>query len=228
MESLARTFLSASFRQFFKLLYTTFAWAYDLVSWTTSMGQWKTWLLTSWEVLPDGNILEVGHGPGHLLLKLSQNKRVGIGVDASAQMGRMATKRLHKHGYEPRIIQALSQRLPLTSSYFAGVVSTFPSEYIIDPDTISEIWRVLQPDGIFVIISSAQITGRNLPDRFAALLFRISGQSAEPGKSWNELLDHHGFSTHIDHVSQSRATVIRVIAHKNVLQNDFAPSSTQA
>jgi ubiquinone/menaquinone biosynthesis C-methylase UbiE len=227
MESLAKRFLRASLRLFFKHLYTTFAWAYDLVAWTSSLGQWKVWQSTALEILPDGNILELGHGPGHLLLKLAQNNQVGFGVDASAQMGCIASKRLHKHGYKTNVIQALGQRLPLMSGHFSSVLSTFPSEYIIDPDTLSEVWRVLQPGGAFVIVSSARISGRNLPDRFAAWLYRITGQSGKLHEGWAEPLERLGFSSHLDYVQLPRATVLRVIARKNVTRR-FAPSSTQA
>jgi ubiquinone/menaquinone biosynthesis C-methylase UbiE len=216
MESLTKRFLRASLRLFFKHLYTTFAWAYDLVAWTSSIGQWKTWQSVALETLPNDNILELGHGPGHLLLKIAQNNQAGYGVEASAQMGRIAAKRLQKHGYKSHVIQALVQRLPLMSEYFSGVLSTFPSEYIIDPETLSEVWRVLQPGGKFVIVSSARITGRNLPDRLAAWLYRITGQSGELQDGWAEPLERLGFSARLDYVKVQRATVLRVVACKNV------------
>lgn len=221
MESLVKRFLRASLRLFFKHLYTTFAWAYDLVAWTSSIGQWKTWQSVALEILPNGNTLELGHGPGHLLLTIAQNNQVGFGVEASAQMGRIAAKRLQKHGYKSNVIQALVQRLPLMSNYFSSVLSTFPSEYIIDQETLSEVWRVLQPGGIFVIVSSARITGRNLPDRAAAWLYRITGQSGESQDDWAEPFERLGFSSRLDYVQLHRATVVRVVACKNIRRKNL-------
>ena len=38
------------------------------------------------------NILEIGHGPGHLLLELSQQGKFVVGLDLSPYMGRMAQR----------------------------------------------------------------------------------------------------------------------------------------
>jgi ubiquinone/menaquinone biosynthesis C-methylase UbiE len=57
------------------------------------------------------------------------------------------------------------------------VVATFPTEYIYDPATLQEAYRVLLPAGRLVILPGATILGRGLLDRIMALLFRITGQT---------------------------------------------------
>lgn len=215
MEPTAGKILKNLLRLFFKHLYTKFAWAYDLVAWTTSMGQWKTWQSAAIEVLPNGDLLEVGHGPGHLLLTLAQHERKIIGVDSSIQMGRITARRLRQNGYRPNVIRSLVQHLPLPSGHFSCVLSTFPSEYIFDPDTLSEVRRILRSGGVFIIVCTVHITGRSIPDRFAAWLYRITGQTGEPGDDWSEPLKRMGFHSRLDYVQQERAVVLRIVARKH-------------
>ena len=40
---------------------------------------------------------------------------------------------------------------------FDTVISTFPSEYIYDPDTIAEVVRVLRPGGRFIVVEGANL-----------------------------------------------------------------------
>jgi ubiquinone/menaquinone biosynthesis C-methylase UbiE len=55
----------------FRLLYHELAWSYDLVSWLASRGLWRRWQQAALAYLPvEGRFLEVGFGPGHLLLDL--------------------------------------------------------------------------------------------------------------------------------------------------------------
>ena len=228
MERFAGKFLKKLLRLFFNQLYTRFAWAYDLVAWTTSIGQWKTWQSAAIEILPDGDLLEVGHGTGHLLLNLVRGKRKIIGVDPSIQMGRIAARRLTRNGYRPKVIRSVVQHLPFPGGHFSCVLSTFPSEYIFDPDTLSEVQRVLQPGGVFIVVCAVYIVGRSIPDRFAAWLYRITGQTGKPGDNWSQPLDRLGFHSQLHYVQQERAVVLRIVARKSHSQSGFAPSASQA
>ncbi len=53
-------------RFFFRLLYHQFAFTYDLVAATVSLGRWKDWVLSVVPFIEGTRILEIGHGPGHL------------------------------------------------------------------------------------------------------------------------------------------------------------------
>src|SRR5437764_8399686 len=60
-------------------------------------------------------------------------------------------------GAGKRVLQGSAQHLPFPDASFDTVVSTFPSEYIYDPDTISEVARVLRPGGCLIVIEGANL-----------------------------------------------------------------------
>ncbi len=228
MEPHSQKLLRAVLRLFFEKLYTTFAWTYDLVAWMSSMGQWRDWQLAALKDLPEGDILEIGHGTGHLLLRLVRLGRNVLGIDPSTQMTRIAARRLQRSGYPYLVIQSKAQRLPLPKGRFSIILSTFPSAYILDPDTLSEAYRVLQPEGVFVIIGSVRIIGGGLHDRFAAWLYRILGQTSEYMEGWDQGFLNQGFTTHLEEINQRRAIVFRVVAKKPLKGSLIASSTTEA
>src|ERR1044071_1050250 len=85
-----RTFM----RFVFHLLYHPFAFAYDLVAATVSLGKWKDWVLCVVPFIEGTRVLEIGHGPGHLQRALLSRGFVAAGIDESAEMGRLAKRNL--------------------------------------------------------------------------------------------------------------------------------------
>lgn len=166
--------LTPLLRLFFRWLYHSLAFAYDLVAAVVSAGHWNEWTRAVQPYLRGSRILELGHGPGHLQQALQERYPAVIGLDESRQMGRLALRRLMKAegGYAPRLVRCLSQCLPFPKSSFDSVVSTFPSEYIAEPDTISEVIRVLSPQGRLVVLPAAW--PRN---RFLNWLFKVTGEA---------------------------------------------------
>ncbi len=75
---------------------------------------------------------------------------------------------------------------------------------------------------MLVIVPSAQITGTSLPDRFAAWLFGITGQSDDPDPQWRLLFEEAGFSLQLDRVKLPRAAVLRLTARKLTTRPWFA------
>lgn len=182
-------------RLFFKLLYHQFAWSYDLVAASVSLGKWKRWIYTVIPYLPEGRLLELGFGPGHLQVALKAQGRAPVGLDESAWMAAQAQARLRSLGFEPGLANGLSQRLPFASGAFCSIVATFPSEYIIDPNTIKECYRVLQPGGVLVLLPVAWITGKGLLHHLAASLFRVTGQAPELDERFIQPYLVDGFET---------------------------------
>lgn len=170
-------FLRVILRTFFYLLYHTLAWSYDWVADFVSVGRWKAWIFSALPYLNKSPILELGHGPGHLQIALHGIEKRIYGIDASRQMVRIAKRRITNAGYSPQLVQGTAECLPYSSNYFCCVTATFPSEYIIDPDSLQEIWRVLVDGGELIVVAGAWITGEKLFDRLAAWLFRITGQA---------------------------------------------------
>lgn len=172
-------FISGFLRLFFKLLYHQFAWTYDWVAAAVSIGMWKDWVSSVLPFIDHPPVLELGHGPGHLQVDLARQGVLCFGLDESRQMSRLARRRLLRFGLIPRLARGVSQSLPFPSGSLRQVVATFPSEYILQPETLGEIYRVLAPGGEFVMLPAAWITGVHPVHRMAAGLFRITGQSPE-------------------------------------------------
>jgi ubiquinone/menaquinone biosynthesis C-methylase UbiE len=158
------------------------AWTYDWVASTVSLGRWKNWVFALLPHLQQTNILELGHGPGHLQAEMRARGYFAVGLDESSQMGVIAYKRLHGLGYEPLLVNGYAQSLPFPSRCFQQVVATFPSEYIAQVESLDEINRVLLPEGELLILPVAWITGGSPLLRAAAWLFRVTGQSPDKEK----------------------------------------------
>jgi ubiquinone/menaquinone biosynthesis C-methylase UbiE len=207
-------FLSFFMRVFFDLLYHQMAWTYDLVAATVSLGRWNDWVRC---VLPDltgPNVLELGHGPGHLQQSMKQSGAHVFGLDQSRQMGRIAARRLRRANLTVSLVNGLAQRQPFPPDTFQQVVATFPSEYIVDPHTLAEIYRVLAPGGVFVTIPVAWISGESLPERAAAWLFRVTGQAGAWDEVYLEPLHDIGFTTQVEFREVRKSTVLVVLAKK--------------
>ncbi|MEX0788356.1 MAG: class I SAM-dependent methyltransferase [Anaerolineales bacterium] len=201
-------------RVFFELLYTRLAWTYDFVAWTSSMGQWHSWRRTALEDLPEGRVLELGHGPGHLLVDLQRTRASVYGIDRSRQMSRRAWRRLRVAGSHAGIARASAFELPFARRSFASIVSTFPTEYILDPRTVREVARVLAPGGLMVVIPVAAITGPGIFDRSAGWLNRLTGQSDTAGERWIAPWREGPFDVEVEHIVLPRSRVWRIRARR--------------
>lgn len=214
--------LSWLLRPAFHLLYHQFAWTYDLVAAVVSLGWWKRWVYSVKPYLPGAPILELGHGPGHLQAALLRQNRYVFGLDASPQMSRQARKRLERLGLQCNLTQGKAQALPFPSGSFIHVTATFPSEYIVDHQTLLEIYRVLKPCGSLVIVPFAWITGKKTLERLAAWLFRVTGQAprlthVEPENLPDNPLDKFhqvGFHTKVEWLTLGPGCLLVIHANK--------------
>lgn len=205
------------FMQFFyQLLYHPFAITYDLVAAVVSFGNWKNWVF---EILPfiDGNhILELGHGPGHLQHLLLNRGLKPVAIDESHQMGRIARRRL---GSQQKLSRALAERLPFKNQSFNCVLATFPTEYILETSTLSEIRRCLSDGGRLVILPAA--FPRN---GFLKWLYRVTGESPPAldesiKKRILEPFLSTGFSVEVKIVEIPSCTLVVLVA-KIEMRND--------
>jgi ubiquinone/menaquinone biosynthesis C-methylase UbiE len=202
--------LTAFLRFFFRHLYTTMAWTYDAVAWIVSLGLWSSWQDVGLEALPKGRVLELGHGPGYVMVAAGRSGRIAYGIDPSAQMSRIAARRLRRSGSALRLARAKAEALPFAASVFDGVISTFPSEYIMDPTSIDETRRVMKPGGKLVIILIGISTGRSWIERFAAWVFRATGQGERPGPVPRTLFADSGMEVVANWVALERSSVFRI------------------
>jgi len=207
--------LTRLLRWFFRHLYTDLAWTYDLVAWLASAGHWGEWQRTALRALPAGRLLELGHGPGHLLVELSRQGRDVLGIDPSPQMSHQAARRLRHAGHAPRLVRARAAELPFASEAFAGVLSTFPSEYILEAQAIASIARVMRSGGTLVIVPVVQVIGRDPFSRILSLAYRVLGEGASGApKSAGELLGSAFSAVETESVECTNALVVRVTARK--------------
>lgn len=167
-------FMRTLLRIFFHLLYHQFAFTYDLIAAIVSFGRWKDWIQEVVPFIEGTRTLEIGHGPGHLQRVLLNRGLVAVAIDESAPMGRLAKRNTDGKAH---LTRGLAQHLPFSDESFDTVIATFPAEYIFDPATLTETYRVLKKNGRFVILPGVVITGRRIWERCMAWLFRVTGQT---------------------------------------------------
>lgn len=175
-------------------------------------------MLSAEEYITGPNVLELGHGPGHLLCSLIQHGYWATGLDESWRMIQRAKKNFQKTGLKINSINGSAQHQPYKSNQFNHVVATFPSNFIINPHTLSESYRVLVPGGSLIVVPVAWITGNNLFHKLAAWLFRITGQSPtateEFNQKWIHLLSTAGFQVRSEYLNLGSSLVLIIVATK--------------
>ncbi|MHC1785005.1 MAG: class I SAM-dependent methyltransferase [Anaerolineaceae bacterium] len=211
-----RPIISYLLKAFFHLLYHGMSFLYDLVADVVSLGRWQDWIYSIISDLEDEPIVELGHGPGHLQKALLKSGRLIFGLDESRQMSGLARKRLN--GLPFRLIRADARRLPLQSESIPTIVATFPSEYIFQTETLSEIARTLTPTGKAVILLAAWPGGSSLLEKAAQLLFRITGESPPENTdyaAYSQKLDDIGFKSEITFRDCQKTRLLLIILNKN-------------
>jgi SAM-dependent methyltransferase len=206
-RKIGRLYLWATHR-----LYREFAPLYDLASWLVSAGHWSEWRRISLDYVAGPRVLEIGFGTGELLAELEQRHMDVYGLEVSWAMHRLTALKLRRLGARAPRVCGRVQTLPFGDGSFDSVVSTFPAEFILDPDVLKEIGRMLRsplgPDdrgGRLIIVGMAVYrAGARLPAAFWV-------RSTDPGlERFCEKLNGAGMS--VDLVSRfTAATRIPVI-----------------
>jgi len=199
-------------RIFFYLLYHPFAFAYDFVAAFVSFGQWKNW---GRSILPFINgthhILELGHGPGHLQRFLLDANLTLFGIDESTQMGHIAKRRIGKN---QKLTRGIAQHLPFANESFSSIISTFPTDYIFDNQTLSEVKRCLRSNGRLIVLPAA--FPRN---GFLKWLYKVTGESPEAldesiKSKLKSPFENVGFKTEVQILDVKSSRLLIVIAYK--------------
>jgi len=166
-----RTLWRRLIRLGFRLLYNELAWTYDAVSWLVSLGAWRDWQKSALPFIIGDRILEVGHGTGHMLAALESGGRWAVGLDISANMGRMAKGRT-----SAELVRGRVEEMPFKAATFDAALSTFPTEAIVSPEALAAVNRVLKPGGAFIVVPEGHLTGSSLLHRLIEWLFQITSQ----------------------------------------------------
>ncbi|MBI3959213.1 MAG: methyltransferase domain-containing protein [Chloroflexi bacterium] len=164
-------FIFSLYTFLYRQLYTRFAWAYDSVSWLVSLGRWDGWRRVALGFVTDVDVLEVGFGTGELLSELARQQIAVTGLEASAAMHGITTRKLSRRGQKACQVQGLAQQLPFTGAAFDTIISTFPAGFATDPAAHREFARVLRPGGRLVIVDVALSTDNPVVRLFFNLAF---------------------------------------------------------
>ena len=142
----------------FETLYKN-RYLYRFASTVPFAGQWRVWQRLVLPRISGHDVLELGCGLGDLLADMLAAGYTCRAVEHSPEMVAAASTTLQRRqvGQQNSIIQGSAQHLPFSDASFDTVVSTFPSEYIYDLDTIAEIERVLRPNGRLIVIEGANL-----------------------------------------------------------------------
>lgn len=155
---------------FNQVVYNTYPALYNLVD-RLSLGVWWRLIRRALDFIsPDDRILEVGFGPGRLLVELIRKSELCVGLDLAWGMCRFTQRRLHRAGLTSQLVQGSVYNLPYPGGAFDIVVSTF---------TISGL-----PDGRRVLQEMARVTARG-----GSILLIDIGLPAD-GNWWGVWLAH--------------------------------------
>lgn len=119
---------------------------------------------------PGQQILEIGFGTGHSLIKLARS--VGpsgkvFGIDLSEKMVEISQKRAEEEGLDERIELSCGDalNLPYESESLDGVFMSFTLELFDTPEislVLAECKRVLKPGGRIVVIGMSRVLTEGL------------------------------------------------------------------
>ncbi len=158
-----------------KLLFETLyknRYLYRFASTVPFAGQWRAWQRLALPRLKGHDVLELGCGLGDLLVDMAEAGYACHAVEQSPEMveaARAALKRHHLHK-SAAVILGSAQHVPFSDEAFDTVVSTFPSEYMYDTDTIAEVTRVLRPEGRLIVVEGANLLPVGFLQPFLVLL----------------------------------------------------------
>jgi ubiquinone/menaquinone biosynthesis C-methylase UbiE len=141
-------------------LYNELAWAYDPVSWVVSAGHWNAWRMQALDHLVGTRVMEIGFGTGEMLLEMARRNLHACGLEYSAAMQFITSRKLRNHGLWVPRVRGIVQQMPFADGSFDTILATFPAGYIFDPVTWCEVARLLhKPDtlsepcgGRFVVV----------------------------------------------------------------------------
>jgi ubiquinone/menaquinone biosynthesis C-methylase UbiE len=116
-----------------------------------------------------GRLLDIGTGTGRILELLAPRVRQGLGVDASKAMLALARARLSSSGLAHCAVRLADMyRLPLADRSFDIVVLQMVLHHAEDPaGAVQEATRVLNDDGLLLVIDLAEHHRTDMTDRLA-------------------------------------------------------------
>lgn len=159
-----------------------------------SAQQWEKWQDRVFDDLRGKKILEIGVGPGKLLIRMAKKGYEVTGVELRRGMAHEARKRTKQAGFDIDILHTSVYDLPFANASFDAVVMTFVMAEIEHLDqAIVQMKRVLTPGGKIIVVAGGMPQDKNI---FARIVFRIvsSGTTLHLERDNMAHFVHHGFS----------------------------------
>ena len=160
----------------FDLFYRAYhAWPriYNSLTQLFSFGQWEKWQNRVFEELAGKKILEVGVGPGKMLLKMAKKGYRVTGIELRKGMAYEARRKVNEAGYDIDILHQSVYKLPFKIETFDCIVLTFVLAEIHNLDAaIAEMKRVLKIGGKVIVIAGGMPQDNNW---VAKILFKLVG-----------------------------------------------------
>jgi ubiquinone/menaquinone biosynthesis C-methylase UbiE len=175
----------------FETLYKN-RYLYRFASTVPFAGQWRVWQRLVLTCMYGNDVLELGCGLGDLLADMIEAGYNCRAIEQSPEMVAAARETLYRRkvGEKNTVLQGSAQHLPFSDASFDTVVSTFPTEYIYDPDTIAEVERVLRPGGRLIVVEGANLLPIGFLQPFLVLIqMLVYGPSAVFGPRARRNLD---------------------------------------
>jgi SAM-dependent methyltransferase len=155
----------------------------------------------------------LGHGPGYLLTELRRAGYQPTGIDLSHGMGKMTARRLRRADMDVPLVRCRAQVLPFRPNSFDAAVATFPTDYILELDTLQEVARVIPQGGRLVMVVGAQREGSQPDQCFVEWLRGIIEQNGKE-RAKASVFSRAGFRVRIEYQSVEGSPVILLIAEK--------------
>jgi ubiquinone/menaquinone biosynthesis C-methylase UbiE len=210
-----------SFHFAWRLLYDKLSFVFDFASGRVSGGRWRLWGRTSISYVQGRRVLELGHGPGHLLIELKKAGYQPTGIDLSPGMGRLASRRLRLAGLTVPLVRGRAQVLPFHANSFDAVVATFPTDAALEPDTLREVARVIPQGGRLALVVGAQREGSQPDPQFIEWLKGIIGPEGGARNRTSSVFSGAGLRPRIECRSVEGSPVILVVAEKRQRQDGW-------
>ena len=201
-------------------MFDTISGDYDGLNRVISFGIDIKWRKKVVNIIKEKNpetILDIATGTGDLAIALTKTTATKIiGLDISSGMLEIGKEKIKKQGLDNRIEMVLgdSEKIPFSDNYFDAITVAFGVRNFENLEKgLSEIYRVLKPNGTFVVLETSVPTktpykqgykfysSKILPiigklfskDKSAYRYLSDSAASFPYGKAFNNILDKIGF-----------------------------------
>ncbi len=143
-------------------MFDTISGSYDGLNRVISFGidiKWRKKVLKLVQVKNPENILDIATGTGDLAILMAQtNAKKIVGLDISAGMLEVGKKKILDKKLDKIIEMVIgdSENMPYSDNYFDAITVSFGIRNFENLEKgLSEILRVLKPNGIFVILETS-------------------------------------------------------------------------